>query len=87
MPRVIAGDFNQRIPPLRVPKDVDAELAMTMRNFTIVTQGTLPGLARPGVDHVALSPDLRVRDVGGRSRHIEGVGRVSDHDLVWVDVE
>lgn len=86
VPVVVAGDFNQRVPRQRTPTPVSSALTTAMTGLTMTTEGTLPGLAGPGVDHVARSADLVALRVGGVDRRLGQSKAVSDHDLVWADL-
>ena len=86
-PFVVAGDFNQRIPRVKGGNRRAAEeLAATFEGVDIVTRGVLPGCKRPGIDHIALSPQLRASNVKGWPKNVNG-NRLSDHDGALADVE
>jgi endonuclease/exonuclease/phosphatase family metal-dependent hydrolase len=80
-PLVIAGDFNQRIPRARQPRDVADALDHALNGLVVATED---GPKRSGlIDHVAHSPDLTAR----RSAELPGVdadGKLSDHTGVVV---
>lgn len=81
----ILGDFNQRIPRHRAPEEVHAALMRSLMGYTVVTEGHVPGLAEPVVDHIATTPGLEVTGVAGIDRHEDGPGEgrpLSDHHLV-----
>ncbi len=79
-PLIVAGDFNQRIPRVK-GGNIAAAKAMEkcFEEFSIETQGTIHGLERPGIDHIALGNGLKADRVFGWSNVIDGK-RVSDHD-------
>lgn len=79
-PFIAVGDFNQRIPRVKGGNRAAAEaLAETFERLSIVTQGTLSGCTRPGIDHIAISEGLRATDVVGWPKNVGG-NRLSDHD-------
>lgn len=86
VPTVVAGDFNQRIPRVKYGHRAAAE-AMTraFESFDIVTSGQLDGVTRPGIDHVAISPDLSAHRTWGWPNESDG-RRLSDHDGAGVDL-
>ena len=86
LPRVIAGDFNQRMPRYRVPDWVGNALSEATPGFTFVTSGQLPNLDRLSVQHIAVSDELVARSVGGLDRRVGGPVPLSDHDLIWADL-
>ena len=86
-PFVVAVDFNQRIPRVKGGNRRAAEqLEATFEGIDIVTRGVLPGCKRPGIDHIALGPELRATNVEGWPNDVNG-NRLSDHDGALADVE
>ncbi len=84
---VLAGDWNQRIPRYRQPARVfDALVRSRPSSFGIATSGSVPGVTRQLIDHVAVSPGLEVRRVQGFPRATPEHGVLSDHDGVVVDL-
>ena len=82
LPRIVIGDFNQRVPRGRQPQRMHDLLLACLGDLRIATSGILPGLAAAGVNHIAASPVIDVDDVEGISRR-GPVGRLlSDHDGV-----
>lgn len=81
---VVAGDFNQRLAPTeaRYPAHVREALQSTFACLDLVTTAAIG--PRPLLDHVALSPLLRV--VGGPTvlPCNSETGYLSDHDAVTV---
>lgn len=75
------GGLHQRIPPARVPVEVAAALTSVLGDLTIVTAGTLTGLASQDVDHIACSRHFVADEVWGVDRVGDG-GPLSDHHLV-----
>jgi endonuclease/exonuclease/phosphatase family metal-dependent hydrolase len=82
-PAVLAGDFNQRVPPVRAPASMAEALRSALGTFRIVTSGAIPGLDQPSIDHVALSPDLVAYSVRGIPAGHAGT-RLSDHPGIVV---
>ena len=79
-PFVAAGDYNQRIPRVKGGNIRAAEaLTATFDGLNIVTTGTLPGCTRPGIDHIATSPEFTATNIKGWPNDVTG-NRLSDHD-------
>ena len=85
--RVVIGDFNQRVPARRQPTRIHDRLLDTLSDLHVATTGLLPGLAAPGVNHVALSPGLTAVGVESIDRRSADGRPLSDHDGVIVDIE
>lgn len=86
-PRVLLGDFNQRVPPRRVPAAVAAALQGALAGMAVVTAGTPPPVNEALIDHVALSSGLLARQVRSWSRMGDDGRALSDHHGVEVVVE
>lgn len=84
-PCLVAGDFNQRIPRSRQPREVADLLGEAFKDFAIPTAGQRPETGRQMIDHVAISPSLQCRDVSGWGGEKDGK-KMSDHDGVSVEV-
>lgn len=84
-PCLIAGDFNQRIPRSRQPRDVADLLEDSFRDFVIPTSGERPETGRMLIDHIAMSPVLKCGNIATWSGEIDGM-KMSDHDGVSADV-
>lgn len=82
-PCLVAGDFNQRIPRGRQPREIADLLADAFKDFAIPTAGERPETGRTLIDHIALSPGLECREVTAWSGTLEG-RKVSDHDGAMV---
>ena len=80
LPRIVMGDFNQRTPRSRQPKRMHDLLLACLGELRIATPGVLPGLAAPGVNHIAVGPGIEIDDVEGISRHGPDGVSLSDHD-------
>lgn len=83
-PCLVAGDFNQRIPRSRQPREIADLLADAFKDFAIPTAGERLETGRSLIDHIALSPSLKCREVTAWSGTIDG-RKVSDHDGVMVE--
>ncbi len=84
-PCLVAGDFNQRIPRSRQPRDVADLLRDAFKDFSIPTAGDRPETGRMLIDHIAFSPGLKFREVTAWSGESDG-RKMSDHDGVSVEV-
>jgi hypothetical protein len=85
-PFVVAGDFNQYYP--RVPRTnraAAAAMETAFEGLNIVTSGTINGCDRPGIDHIAISPQLQASNVEGWRNDATG-NRLSDHDGALADL-
>ena len=82
-PCLVAGDFNQRIPRSRQPREIADLLAEAFKDFAIPTAGELPETGRKLIDHIALSPSLKCREAMAWGGTLNGM-KVSDHDGVMV---
>ena len=81
--RVIAGDFNQRIPRSRQPLDVAELLAETLKGYRIPTASfTDPQL----IDHIAHSDDMFVAGMPTLIQNRLSGFELSDHIGVSVDL-
>ena len=85
VPTLVAGDLNQAPSGRRPPAPARDALAGALAGFRVVTAGTLRGLERPGIDHVALGPGLVERGAHGWPRR-DGDLRLSDHDGAAVEL-
>ncbi len=85
LPRIVAGDFNQRIPRQRNPKYAFDALIETFEPLTLATAGELGPGARQTIDHVAHSADLAASPVTVLSE-MDGERRLSDHFGVGVEL-
>lgn len=84
-PSLVAGDFNQRVPRSRQPRDVAALLEDVFHNFAIPTAGERPETGRQLIDHVALSPSLQSKSVVSWSGELDGK-KMSDHDGASLEI-
>jgi len=82
-PALLAGDFNQRVPPLRIPAQAAGALARVLEPMRLATEGKIPGLGVQSIDHVALSRDLFVQSVQGLPTVHAGIP-LSDHPGIVV---
>ena len=82
---VMLGDFNQRLPRYWQPKYAEAALREVLKGrFVVATEGLEHG-GKATIDHIAVSPDLEICEVGTVSNH-EGEMRLSDHFGTWADI-
>lgn len=84
-PCLVAGDFNQRIPRSRQPREVSDLLEEAFKDFTILSEGARPETGRMLIDHIAISPTLESGNVTSWSGEIDGK-KMSDHDGVSVEI-
>ena len=89
---ILLGDFNLQIPPHRYPgknTDVNRKREVTFDGWSIPTAGEWkdPALDKRFIDHVAISPDLRLRSMQFFSRIARDGTRLSDHNGVCLEVE
>lgn len=84
-PLIIMGDFNQRIPrdrsPLRVYEPLMAALPDDMM---VITTGFVPGIERPTVCHVLVSPEIAMVKTQGLENKLPA-GQLSDHPGISVE--
>lgn len=85
LPLVVVGDFNQRIPSTREPKDVAEKLRKGLSDLRVWTQGAIPDLANSTVCHIGGSDRFDLVRVHGMSRSVDGV-TLSDHDGIVAEV-
>ena len=85
-PRMIVGDFNQRVPRSRQPLRAYAALMSSLSGFEVCTAGRLGEQEQRAIDHVALDYRLRVRRVAVLPNYA-GERRLSDHFGLWVQLE
>ena len=82
---IATGDFNQRIPRDRSPRDAYAALMRGLGGgFAVATRGAIARLGRPTVCHVAHTRDLAAQSVSGIDNR-SAAGRLSDHFGLCVD--
>ncbi len=82
---VLLGDYNLQIPPFNYPyknSAVNQKRQRTFAGWLIPTAG----LKRRFIDHVAMSPDLRVQSLQFISRYAADGIELSDHDGVFIDI-
>lgn len=84
-PVIVVGDFNQSLPQTRAPLAAFQKLTEAMRGFSVWTTGSVAGLSRPSLCHIAGNAYLRADRVKGYSRDIGGM-MVSDHDGLDADL-
>ena len=87
-PVLVMGDYNQRIPRKRNPKEVYETMkhVFEKNNLTIGTAGEIAGVSEQSIDHLAHSGGICVEEVRGIARHIDDGLRLSDHFGVVVEI-
>lgn len=83
LPLIVAGDYNQRIPPTRGGAQVHA-MAELLEAIDLLTGGEVAGWEKPGIDHIAVR-GLEATSVVGWPNVIDDV-RCSDHGGVVVEL-
>lgn len=79
-PLVVAGDFNQYVPRIKYShRAAAAALERAFAPLSVLTQGTIDGCIRPGIDHIATSDHFVPTVVRGWPHNVTG-NRLSDHD-------
>ncbi len=86
-PLILAGDWNQYLPRIWGPRRLSELLERTLGPLRVATRGEIPGIGAPVIDHVAHSPDLRVRTRYGWGGRTPDGRPMSDHTGVCVELE
>ena len=90
---IFLGDFNLQIPPKNYPypgQDVNRIREETFRGLSIPTAGDTDDPALGGrrfIDHIAFTPDIRLRDRRFFSRFSDEGAELSDHNGVCIEVD
>jgi endonuclease/exonuclease/phosphatase family metal-dependent hydrolase len=84
-PCLVAGDFNQRIPRSRQPREVAEMLEEAFNGYAIVTAGEQPETGRTLIDHIAISPFMQCGKITPWRGDKDGK-KMSDHDGVSAEV-
>ena len=84
-PCLVAGDFNQRIPRSRQPREVAEMLEEAFSGYAIATAGEQAETGRTLIDHIAISPYMQCSEITAWRGDEEGK-KMSDHDGVSADV-
>lgn len=88
IPVCVVGDFNQRIPRINQPVPVfEALMAAIPPNFHIATAGLTDSEGFNFIDHIAVSPTLRVAINGILPKSAEDGTRLSDHAGVHATIQ
>lgn len=83
---IVLGDFNQRIPRIRVRKRTYQALLQAFEGLEITTAGEIPGAPGLAIDHIAHTPDLkRATNIGIWAKRTSDDRFLSDHFGVWAD--
>lgn len=88
---ILLGDFNLQIPPSRYPgknSAVNSKREATFAGWSIPTAGEWDDAAldRRFIDHVAHTPDLRLRSMQFFSRIADDGSKLSDHNGVCIEI-
>jgi len=86
-PVLVIGDFNQRVPSEWGVHEVRAKFDHTFAHFDIVTRGDVPAIGEPSIDHIAVTRELRAKQVVGLPRFDAEGKPLSDHFGVFVELE
>ena len=84
MPLVVAGDFNQTIPPRRPESDHGRAIAAAFDRMDVVTAGGVSGWEKPGIDHIAVV-GVQADKVWGWPKDVGGA-KCSDHSGAAADL-
>jgi hypothetical protein len=82
---IVVGDFNQLVPRHRAPEHAYTALMETFDGWSFATEGTIPGLSRSLIDHVAIRSPLTCERLKGIPRRSVSDLRLSDHDGIIAD--
>jgi endonuclease/exonuclease/phosphatase family metal-dependent hydrolase len=85
-PLLVAGDYNQRLPPVHTPAAMHRLLLDAIGDLRVCTHGPLPGAGSLSIDHVALSPDLTPVSVSTWPARGPSGRPLSDHFGISVDL-
>lgn len=83
-PVIVAGDFNQRLPRKRQPKQIYQKLERAFEGLSIVTRG-FEFEGRQTIDHIAVSPGLSAGPQRAIPDQIDGL-KLSDHFGIIVEL-
>jgi hypothetical protein len=86
LPLVLAGELNQVIPLSQGSWEAHHALNAALKRLTILTSGALSGSEEAGTCHVAVSSQLRAREVTAIDRMLDGKA-LADQPGVVVDLE
>lgn len=86
LPTILIGDFNQFLPRIGGSKAAEAALAEVMRDMVVATEGPIPVVGRPAIDHVVHTKDLRSSNLVGLDHHMPDGRRISDHFGLTVEL-
>ena len=79
LPLVVLGDFNQYLPRIWGSKTASAAMLSALGRLHIVTEGIVPGIGEPTIDHLACTDDLALEQIEGLSRFADDGSALSDH--------
>jgi endonuclease/exonuclease/phosphatase family metal-dependent hydrolase len=84
---LVAGDFNQRVPPSHTPFAMHKLLRSALGDLAVCTEGSLDGTGKASIDHVAYTPALRLPVVSAWSASGANGRQLSDHFGLSVDFQ
>jgi endonuclease/exonuclease/phosphatase family metal-dependent hydrolase len=85
---VVLGDVNQFIPRRRAPLRVFQALVDAIPPFLrLATEGAIPGLAQPSIDHLWHTPDLRAVRVHALPGRGPDGQALSDHVGLFIEIQ
>ena len=89
---IMLGDFNLQIPPKTYPRPntlVDQKREATFGGWSIPTAGESDdsALDKRFIDHIALTPEIRVQSMRFVSRFAADGTRLSDHNGVFTEID
>jgi endonuclease/exonuclease/phosphatase family metal-dependent hydrolase len=79
VPIAIIGDFNQRIPRDRQPKNVFSALTDVLSDLQVVTAGHMPEAPHSSIDHLAISNVLEPTKIESLNNYDANGKQMSDH--------
>ncbi|MCH7535721.1 MAG: endonuclease/exonuclease/phosphatase family protein [Bacteroidetes bacterium] len=87
-PRILLGDFNQRIPRAKQPIHIYELLLNSFPDkLHFATSGNVPGLDKQTIDHIAHSIEIIAKNIFSIDNKINDEKLLSDHFGVVVDLE
>jgi endonuclease/exonuclease/phosphatase family metal-dependent hydrolase len=86
-PVMVIGDFNQRVPEQWGLQEVRTKFNHAFANFDVVSRGDVPDIGEPSIDHIAVTRELRARQVLGLSRFDARERPLSDRFGVFAELE
>lgn len=81
---IVMGDFNQRIPNARVPRELQSKLLAALENFIVHTVGAIGVQGLAAIDHIASGEPWVCQQVETLSNLTHEGRKISDHFGVGV---